>query len=194
MKTTSVVSVELGNQSNIFYLQSIDLEIIRLDYFNNSWNGSIGESSSLQMSYKSFFSRNNTPYIEGSSAGPVRRLWCYLVEQECVQDVFIKIVLNKRSCTRRKSMHSENIATSQGKVIEHHLHHHLPAHFPHWAEPALDIWRRHSLLSAHKFPVRFSSSRSFFIVRSHLFIGLPFLAFTSFAYSVQLGQNKEWTC
>lgn len=71
------------------------------------------------MTYKSFFSKNNTPYIDGNSAGAVRRLWCYLIEQECVQDVFIKILINKRNCNRRKSMQSENVSTIQGKIIKY---------------------------------------------------------------------------
>lgn len=89
-----------------------------LDYFNNSWSGgNIGENQPMHINYKLFFNRNNTPYIDGKSAAPVRRLWNYLVEQESVQDVFIKILLNKKNSARRKSMQAENISTNPGKTI-----------------------------------------------------------------------------
>uniref|UniRef100_A0A1B0A9X2 RAVE complex protein Rav1 C-terminal domain-containing protein n=1 Tax=Glossina pallidipes TaxID=7398 RepID=A0A1B0A9X2_GLOPL len=46
---------------------------------------------------------DNTPFISGSSAGPVRRLWNYLVRQECAQDVFVKVIFGKKTDTNSKN-------------------------------------------------------------------------------------------
>ncbi|XP_047120921.1 dmX-like protein 2 [Schistocerca piceifrons] len=47
--------------------------------------------------YRSLFEPQNTPFhTRHASAAPVRRLWCYLVRQEPVQDIFIRSVFGKR--------------------------------------------------------------------------------------------------
>ncbi|KAI8034003.1 hypothetical protein M5D96_013248 [Drosophila gunungcola] len=37
--------------------------------------------------YRSLLNKDNTPFVSGSSAGPIRRLWNYLVRQEPAQEV-----------------------------------------------------------------------------------------------------------
>lgn len=39
---------------------------------------------------------HNTPFVNKSAASAVRRLWIYLVHQDCVQDIFIRAVFGKR--------------------------------------------------------------------------------------------------
>lgn len=46
--------------------------------------------------YRSLLERHNTPFLSGSTAGPARRLWNYLVRQEHVQDIFIRAVFGKK--------------------------------------------------------------------------------------------------
>ncbi|XP_034672177.1 dmX-like protein 2 isoform X1 [Drosophila subobscura] len=45
--------------------------------------------------YRSLLNKDNTPFVSGSSAGPIRRLWNYLVRQEPAQEVFIKSIFGK---------------------------------------------------------------------------------------------------
>ncbi|XP_046412753.1 dmX-like protein 2 isoform X1 [Neodiprion fabricii] len=47
--------------------------------------------------YRSLLERGNTPFnTRMASAAPCNRLWCYLVRQELVQDIFIRAVFGKR--------------------------------------------------------------------------------------------------
>ncbi|XP_015601429.1 dmX-like protein 2 isoform X2 [Cephus cinctus] len=47
--------------------------------------------------YRSLLERGNTPFnTRMASAAPANRLWCYLVRQELVQDIFIRSVFGKR--------------------------------------------------------------------------------------------------
>ncbi|KAG7196962.1 hypothetical protein KM043_000228 [Ampulex compressa] len=47
--------------------------------------------------YRSLLERGNTPFnTRMASAAPANRLWCYLVRQETVQDIFIRAVFGKR--------------------------------------------------------------------------------------------------
>ncbi|KNC20560.1 hypothetical protein FF38_01893, partial [Lucilia cuprina] len=46
--------------------------------------------------YRSLLNKDNTPFVMSSSAGPVRRLWNYLVRQDEAQDVFIKAIFGKK--------------------------------------------------------------------------------------------------
>ncbi|XP_026847140.1 dmX-like protein 2 [Drosophila persimilis] len=45
--------------------------------------------------YRSLLNKDNTPFVSGSSAGPIRRLWNFLVRQEPAQEVFIKSIFGK---------------------------------------------------------------------------------------------------
>ncbi|XP_011258516.2 dmX-like protein 2 isoform X2 [Camponotus floridanus] len=47
--------------------------------------------------YRSLLEKGNTPFnTRLASAAPTNRLWCYLVRQELVQDIFIRAVFGKR--------------------------------------------------------------------------------------------------
>ncbi|XP_077255779.1 rabconnectin-3 alpha isoform X4 [Temnothorax americanus] len=47
--------------------------------------------------YRSLLEKGNTPFnTRLASAAPTNRLWCYLVRQEMVQDIFIRAVFGKR--------------------------------------------------------------------------------------------------
>ncbi|XP_070155555.1 dmX-like protein 2 isoform X3 [Polyergus mexicanus] len=47
--------------------------------------------------YRSLLEKGNTPFnTKLASAAPTNRLWCYLVRQELVQDIFIRAVFGKR--------------------------------------------------------------------------------------------------
>ncbi|XP_031780869.1 dmX-like protein 2 isoform X2 [Nasonia vitripennis] len=47
--------------------------------------------------YRSLLEKGNTPFnTRMASAAPANRLWCYLVRQESVQDIFIRAVFGKR--------------------------------------------------------------------------------------------------
>ncbi|XP_065362975.1 dmX-like protein 2 [Calliphora vicina] len=46
--------------------------------------------------YRSLLNKDNTPFVMSSSAGPIRRLWNYLVRQDEAQDVFIKAIFGKK--------------------------------------------------------------------------------------------------
>ncbi|XP_053977803.1 dmX-like protein 2 isoform X8 [Hylaeus volcanicus] len=47
--------------------------------------------------YRSLVEKGNTPFnTRLASAAPANRLWCYLVRQESVQDIFIRAVFGKR--------------------------------------------------------------------------------------------------
>ncbi|KAK6643958.1 hypothetical protein RUM43_000223 [Polyplax serrata] len=47
--------------------------------------------------YRSLLEKSNTPFHpRHSSAAPARRLWCFLVRQEPVQDIFIRCVFGKK--------------------------------------------------------------------------------------------------
>ncbi|XP_061395403.1 dmX-like protein 2 [Musca vetustissima] len=46
--------------------------------------------------YRSLLSKDNTPFSPSSAAGPVRRLWNFLVRQDEAQDVFIKVIFGKK--------------------------------------------------------------------------------------------------
>ncbi|KAJ8668951.1 hypothetical protein QAD02_000210 [Eretmocerus hayati] len=47
--------------------------------------------------YRSLLERGNTPFnTRLASAAPTNRLWCYLIRQESVQDIFIRAVFGKR--------------------------------------------------------------------------------------------------
>ncbi|XP_011350260.1 dmX-like protein 2 isoform X2 [Ooceraea biroi] len=47
--------------------------------------------------YRSLLEKGNTPFnTRLASAAPANRLWCYLVRQELVQDIFIRAVFGKR--------------------------------------------------------------------------------------------------
>nr|XP_034195928.1 dmX-like protein 2 isoform X4 [Osmia lignaria] len=49
--------------------------------------------------YRSLLEKGNTPFnTRLASAAPANRLWCYLVRQESVQDIFIRAVFGKRRC------------------------------------------------------------------------------------------------
>ncbi|KAH8272248.1 hypothetical protein KR044_013165 [Drosophila immigrans] len=55
--------------------------------------------------YRSLLNKDNTPFISGSAAGPIRRLWNYLVRQEPTQEVFIKSIFGKSTETSTRSSH-----------------------------------------------------------------------------------------
>lgn len=62
--------------------------------------------------YRSLLERGNTPFnTKLASAAPANRLWCYLVRQENVQDVFIRSVFGKH---RSLSSILENSAVDGG--------------------------------------------------------------------------------
>ncbi|KAL6428111.1 hypothetical protein ACFW04_008468 [Cataglyphis niger] len=47
--------------------------------------------------YRSLLEKGNTPFnTKLASAAPTNRLWCYLVRQELVQDIFIRAIFGKR--------------------------------------------------------------------------------------------------
>ncbi|XP_059222460.1 dmX-like protein 2 [Stomoxys calcitrans] len=46
--------------------------------------------------YRSLLSKDNTPFSASTAAGPVRRLWNFLVRQDEAQDVFIKVIFGKK--------------------------------------------------------------------------------------------------
>ncbi|GLV44690.1 Rabconnectin-3A [Carabus blaptoides fortunei] len=46
--------------------------------------------------YRQLLEPHNTPFSQKSSASTARRLWMYLVHQECAQDIFIRAVFGKR--------------------------------------------------------------------------------------------------
>ncbi|XP_075155148.1 rabconnectin-3 alpha [Haematobia irritans] len=46
--------------------------------------------------YRSLLSKDNTPFVSSSAAGPVRRLWNFLVRQDEAQEVFIKVIFGKK--------------------------------------------------------------------------------------------------
>lgn len=46
--------------------------------------------------YRQLLEPQNTPFSQKSSASTARRLWMYLVHQECAQDIFIRAVFGKR--------------------------------------------------------------------------------------------------
>ncbi|CAL1683435.1 unnamed protein product [Lasius platythorax] len=47
--------------------------------------------------YRSLLEKENTPFnTRLASAAPTNRLWCYLIRQELVQDIFIRAVFGKR--------------------------------------------------------------------------------------------------
>lgn len=58
--------------------------------------------------YRSLLNKDNTPFISGSAAGPIRRLWNYLVRQEPTQEVFIKSIFGKSSDASTRSSHHNN--------------------------------------------------------------------------------------
>ncbi|XP_052856631.1 dmX-like protein 2 [Drosophila gunungcola] len=59
--------------------------------------------------YRSLLNKDNTPFVSGSSAGPIRRLWNYLVRQEPAQEVFIKSIFGKNmEPSTRGSHHTHN--------------------------------------------------------------------------------------
>ncbi|XP_017016237.2 dmX-like protein 2 [Drosophila takahashii] len=60
--------------------------------------------------YRSLLNKDNTPFVSGSSAGPIRRLWNYLVRQEPAQEVFIKSIFGKNMepSARGSSHHTHN--------------------------------------------------------------------------------------
>ncbi|XP_034490581.1 dmX-like protein 2 [Drosophila innubila] len=55
--------------------------------------------------YRSLLNKDNTPFISGSAAGPIRRLWNYLVRQEPTQEVFIKSIFGKSTESTTRSSH-----------------------------------------------------------------------------------------
>ncbi|EDW66250.2 dmX-like protein 2 [Drosophila virilis] len=63
--------------------------------------------------YRSLLNKDNTPFISGSAAGPIRRLWNYLVRQEPTQEVFIKSIFGRSTEANARSAHNH-----------HHNHHH----------------------------------------------------------------------
>ncbi|XP_030381698.1 dmX-like protein 2 isoform X2 [Scaptodrosophila lebanonensis] len=66
--------------------------------------------------YRSLLNKENTPFISSSSAGPIRRLWNYLVRQEPAQDVFIKSIFGKNPepSTRSSHHHQHDNETDEG--------------------------------------------------------------------------------
>jgi len=59
--------------------------------------------------YRSLLNKDNTPFVSGSSAGPIRRLWNFLVRQEPAQEVFIKSIFGKNmEPSTRGSHHTHN--------------------------------------------------------------------------------------
>lgn len=55
--------------------------------------------------YRSLLNKDNTPFVSGSAAGPIRRLWNYLVRQEPAQEVFIKSIFGKNMEPSTRSSH-----------------------------------------------------------------------------------------
>lgn len=47
--------------------------------------------------YRTLLSKDNTPFSASFAAGPVRRLWNFLVRQDEAQDVFIKAIFGKKN-------------------------------------------------------------------------------------------------
>nr|NP_572302.2 Rabconnectin-3A [Drosophila melanogaster]AAF46135.3 Rabconnectin-3A [Drosophila melanogaster] len=58
--------------------------------------------------YRSLLNKDNTPFVSGSSAGPIRRLWNYLVRQEPAQEVFIKSIFVKNMEPSTRGSHHTN--------------------------------------------------------------------------------------
>uniref|UniRef100_A0A0P5RMU8 DmX protein 2 n=1 Tax=Daphnia magna TaxID=35525 RepID=A0A0P5RMU8_9CRUS len=49
------------------------------------------------LKYRSILDPSNTPFLtKEANARPIRRLWCFLVRQEKVQDIFIRLVFGKK--------------------------------------------------------------------------------------------------
>ncbi|KAM8719971.1 hypothetical protein ACLKA7_006087 [Drosophila subpalustris] len=68
--------------------------------------------------YRSLLNKDNTPFISGSAAGPIRRLWNYLVRQEPTQEVFIKSIFGKSTDPSTRSSHhthSHDNETDEGQ-------------------------------------------------------------------------------
>lgn len=68
--------------------------------------------------YRSLLNKDNTPFISGSAAGPIRRLWNYLVRQEPTQEVFIKSIFGKSSDASARG------GGGGGSSSHHNNHHH----------------------------------------------------------------------
>lgn len=65
-----------------------------------------------------------------SSAAPARRLWCYLVRQESVQDLFIRSIFGKQQRPVGGSIlmidHYEEKSSPDSRGTTSHQHPHLP--------------------------------------------------------------------
>lgn len=65
--------------------------------------------------YRSLLSKDNTPFVMSSSAGPVRRLWNFLVRQDEAQDVFIKAIFGKKTDSSSKHASQQYDSVDNGK-------------------------------------------------------------------------------
>lgn len=76
--------------------------------------------------YKTLLEKQNTPFSACASAAPAKRLWNYLVRQDVVQDVFIRIIFTQRSkpksdtdtTTIRDFQSDEDIQNKNGEVSD----------------------------------------------------------------------------
>ncbi|XP_072743219.1 dmX-like protein 2 isoform X7 [Anoplolepis gracilipes] len=63
--------------------------------------------------YRSLLEKGNTPFnTRLASAAPTNRLWCYLVRQELVQDIFIRAVFGKRRSLSTILENSQSVVDS----------------------------------------------------------------------------------
>ncbi|KAL0271823.1 UNVERIFIED_CONTAM: hypothetical protein PYX00_008798 [Menopon gallinae] len=72
--------------------------------------------------YRSLLEKSNTPFHpRQSSAAPARRLWCYLVRQEPVQDIFIRCVFGKKRSlsTLLDNVTFDNVKMNGGEERKH---------------------------------------------------------------------------
>ena len=48
--------------------------------------------------YRGLFEPQNTPFRQnGHGLGPIKRLWMFLVRQECIQNFFIKFIFGRKA-------------------------------------------------------------------------------------------------
>uniref|UniRef100_A0A336LP03 CSON007414 protein n=1 Tax=Culicoides sonorensis TaxID=179676 RepID=A0A336LP03_CULSO len=66
--------------------------------------------------YRTLLEKQNTPFV-GSSSGPAKRLWNFLVRQETVQDVFIRAIFGKRKSHSDEEPNLTGICTLDGSGV-----------------------------------------------------------------------------
>lgn len=66
--------------------------------------------------YRSLLNKDNTPFSTSSAAGPVRRLWNYLVRQDEAQDVFIKTIFGRKMDVSYKNFPQTHDGVDNGNI------------------------------------------------------------------------------